>query len=76
MRLLDFRMIRRMPPREPIVALFRTQGLAVGEHGAIVADDPKLKLDVQAICNDLQSSAARPDFIGRNRLLMPNPSKR
>jgi hypothetical protein len=38
-----------MPPREPIVALSRTQGLAVGEHGAIVADDPKQKLDVQAI---------------------------
>ena len=31
---------------QSMVALLETQDLAVGEHGAIVADDPKLKVDV------------------------------
>jgi hypothetical protein len=31
---------------EPMVALLETQDLAVGEHGAIIADDPKQELDV------------------------------
>src|SRR3954454_7111456 len=31
---------------EPMVALLKTQDLAVGEYGAIVADDPKLKVNV------------------------------
>ena len=31
---------------EPMVALLETQDLAVGEHGAIVADDPKLEVNV------------------------------
>jgi hypothetical protein len=29
-----------------MVALHETQDLAVGEHGAVVADDPKLKVNV------------------------------
>jgi hypothetical protein len=31
---------------QPMVALLETQDLAVGEHDAIVADDPKLKVNV------------------------------
>jgi hypothetical protein len=31
---------------QSMVALLETQDLAVGEHGAIVADDPKLKVNV------------------------------
>ena len=31
---------------QPMVALLEMQDLAVGEHGAIVADDPKLKVNV------------------------------
>jgi hypothetical protein len=31
---------------EPMVALLETQDLAVSEHGAIIADDPKQELDV------------------------------
>ena len=31
---------------QPMVALLETQDLAVSEYGAIVADDPKLKVNV------------------------------
>jgi hypothetical protein len=31
---------------QPMVALLETQDLAVGEYGAIVADNPKLKVNV------------------------------
>ena len=31
---------------QSMVALLETQDLAVGEHGAIVADDPKLEVNV------------------------------
>ena len=31
---------------QPMVALLEIQDLAVGEHSAVVADDPKLKVNV------------------------------
>src|SRR5688572_9428604 len=31
---------------QPMVALLKMQDLAVGEHSAVVADDPKLKVNV------------------------------
>jgi hypothetical protein len=51
-----------MSPHEPMVALFKTQDLAVGEHGAIVADDPKIKLDV----HDRRHSPAQATSYGGN----------